>query len=184
MNYMIYALVDPRTDMVRYVGLTSQKYLSDRFDRHLDDWRSFSPKGLWISELLDLNMRPVICLLDDLGDVSAECAYQAELDWINFYRSFLPVALTNCDQVGSAGDFSNLLKWRLQTHSWWNESSTLPARIPDWAVALLGTMPDYKLAERVGCSKKTIMRARHFLGVASYADTTGNSGRFKPKCNK
>lgn len=32
-------------------------------------------------------------------------------------------------------------------------------------------MSDSKLAEKVGCSRKTIMRARHYLQIPSYASS-------------
>lgn len=43
---------------------------------------------------------------------------------------------------------------------------------------MLGIMPDYKLAELAGCSKKAISRNRRELGIQPYAQRTGNSGMF------
>lgn len=56
----------------------------------------------------------------------------------------------------------------------WNRK-TLPDRI----IAVLGTVPDWKLAEQAGVSKKRIMDERHRRGIPSYAAATGNDGKIK-----
>jgi group I intron endonuclease len=43
--------------------------------------------------------------------------------------------------------------------------------------ALLGSMPDYKLARLVGTNKSTIAKRRRALGIKSYAEVTGNTGK-------
>lgn len=54
-----------------------------------------------------------------------------------------------------------------------------PAVLPDECVALLGTMPDYKLGERFGFDKGVISRRRKKEGIPSYAARTGNNGRIR-----
>lgn len=49
---------------------------------------------------------------------------------------------------------------------------------PEWT-AKLGTMPDYKLAAEAGTCKEVIARHRAASGIAPYALTTGNNGRYK-----
>ena len=61
----------------------------------------------------------------------------------------------------------------------WNKIE-LPADI----IELIGTMPDYQLATIAGVSKRTIARNRHKLKIQSYADRTGNSGKFSPGFNR
>ena len=56
----------------------------------------------------------------------------------------------------------------------WNKA-TVPATI----IAALGTMPDYRLAESAGVSKKVIANERRKRGILDYASATGNDGRIK-----
>ncbi len=48
---------------------------------------------------------------------------------------------------------------------------------PPHIIELLGTMPDYKVAEIAGCTKAPIMRLRNTLGIDCYAKAAG-----KPYC--
>lgn len=52
--------------------------------------------------------------------------------------------------------------------------------IPQWVIDLMGSMPDYLLAEKSGINKKTLNRERRRRFIASYADRTGNTGKFNP----
>lgn len=51
--------------------------------------------------------------------------------------------------------------------------------LPDDVVSLLGTMPDYRLAEIAGVNKTLIRRARTSLGIPSHAETSGSNGRIR-----
>ena len=44
---------------------------------------------------------------------------------------------------------------------------------------MLGSMPDYKLAEIYKTNKHTVQRHRKRLGIISYAEKTGNNGKIK-----
>jgi hypothetical protein len=46
---------------------------------------------------------------------------------------------------------------------------------------LFGTMPDYRLAEKLNTNKKTIGRIRKKIGIKSYAQQTGKFGTFDGK---
>ena len=48
-------------------------------------------------------------------------------------------------------------------------------------ISKLGTMPDYKLAKIADTNKTTMARIRKNLGIKSYAEETGNDGRFKKR---
>jgi hypothetical protein len=52
-------------------------------------------------------------------------------------------------------------------------------QFPENIIALLGKMPDWKLASIAGVSKPAIRRARIELNIPSYAETTGNNGQYK-----
>lgn len=45
--------------------------------------------------------------------------------------------------------------------------------------SILGTLPDYKIAEKFGVDKSCVARRRRALGIKSYADSTGNNGTIK-----
>ncbi len=51
-------------------------------------------------------------------------------------------------------------------------------KIPADVLKLLGTMPDYKIAEQFGFTKSVIARRRRRLKIASYAEQSGHSGKF------
>jgi hypothetical protein len=52
-------------------------------------------------------------------------------------------------------------------------------QFPDNIIALLGKLPDWKLARYAGASKPAIRRARVERNIPSYAETTGNNGQYK-----
>lgn len=87
----IYTLSDPRTGDVRYVGSTTQ-ILCQRLGNHRQDARYgqtqggkvyFSECNLWVRELLDAGMDPI---MDVVETVEASQRYQAEGHWIMYYR--------------------------------------------------------------------------------------------------
>ncbi len=77
----IYALVDPVTDAVRYVGKAVD--VERRLRRHLKDARDGKRdhKSLWIASLLRQNLRPCVKILEECGDdwQSAEIRWIANL---------------------------------------------------------------------------------------------------------
>ena len=50
--------------------------------------------------------------------------------------------------------------------------------LPFEVVERLGSCPDYVLAKELGCDKGVIARARKQRGIASYAQISGNTGKF------
>lgn len=80
---VIYALTDPRTGDIRYVGYSSQ--LSRRFCAHLQDARKglLTHKAKWIASLLREGLRPGLEVLEE----SPVSAPQQEKIWIAALRS-------------------------------------------------------------------------------------------------
>jgi len=76
----IYALLDPRTNDIRYVGATNNPYA--RMHGHLSACRfkPHWPKSQWIAELGRLNMRPTFCVLEGTNDNLWE---ESEQRWID-----------------------------------------------------------------------------------------------------
>lgn len=93
----IYALCDPRTREVRYIGKSDDPY--KRYCHHLWD-KSETHKVHWIRELAEEGFLPVLQILE-------ECQYyeweQKECDWIAFEKR-CGCNLTNLTDGGDGGD--------------------------------------------------------------------------------
>jgi len=76
----IYVLVDPRDQIVRYVGKT-RRSLRDRLNGHLAD--KDSRRSPWIAELRAIGLRPIIAEIESVPD---ERSTEAERTWISHYR--------------------------------------------------------------------------------------------------
>jgi predicted GIY-YIG superfamily endonuclease len=87
MNHrVIYGLLDPRTGLIRYVGVTSNP--EKRMNEHLKDRNkkgSGIKKNTWINELMDLNIPPLFVFLDA---VHQNIAMERELYWIKHFSCF------------------------------------------------------------------------------------------------
>lgn len=89
MSYTIYALKDPRTKKVRYVGATSTS-LHKRLTQHLysiDREDQNSPNVQWLRELSALGLQPTIERVDSVLSESPIAASRMEQAWMNFYES-------------------------------------------------------------------------------------------------
>lgn len=110
----IYALVDPTTDEIRYIGKTCRK-LDVRLKEHIYDCirrpRS-SHKVNWISNLISQNKIPKIELLDT---TEFELSEQIEKNWIDKLISE-GVNLTNCTQGGEFCTFGSKLSSDIRDH--------------------------------------------------------------------
>ena len=89
--YTIYALIDPRDNAVRYIGIT-ERLVHQRLQEHLTNVDGNLKKSAWISELRQLGMSPVVRSLEQVED-RAE-ALKCESHWIQHYHK-LETPLTN-----------------------------------------------------------------------------------------
>lgn len=74
-RFTVYALADPRTGKVCYVGITT--YLKHRIEAHRSQAKR-SPKGLlyvWLGALLGEGLLPIVMVLALTDDVSQESAH-------------------------------------------------------------------------------------------------------------
>lgn len=85
----LYILSDPRTDAVRYVGVTYEP-LINRAHKHTYDRHRATSKGIWLAELYALGLRPLIKEIANVGtdwrerERSAIAAYrEAGCDLVN-----------------------------------------------------------------------------------------------------
>lgn len=83
MFYFIYALVDPRTNEVTYVGLTNNP--NSRFQDHMSNFGTNIKKSNWIRQLRDEHLGPRMSILEIVD--TKEAATEREKYWINHYLS-------------------------------------------------------------------------------------------------
>lgn len=92
----IYALLDPRTERVRYVGKSEN--LTRRLREHLAD-TSPCHRVHWLRQLSELNLLPTLVVLEQCSELNWQLR---ERDWIAFYRS-IGEPLTNGTDGGEGG---------------------------------------------------------------------------------
>ena len=82
-DIIIYTLIDPRDNQVRYVGKTNN--LKQRLSSHIYRAKSGvnSPIHCWIRKLLDLNLKPSISIQEICNKDNWE---EKERYWIEYYR--------------------------------------------------------------------------------------------------
>lgn len=84
---VIYALKDPRTDLVRYIGQTKVKP-ENRYAQHIFQWKRCKGKishvNSWIKHLYTLGTKPIMELLET--NIENNNLNQKEIDIIKFYK--------------------------------------------------------------------------------------------------
>lgn len=94
----IYALIDPNTNQVRYVGKSDNP--EKRLSRHLG---FFEPKSThkqnWLKSLMENHQEPILKILEE---VDQPVWKDAERKWIKFYKD-QGVVLTNTAEGGIGG---------------------------------------------------------------------------------
>ena len=92
-EYKIYKLIDPYTEEIRYIGVTTRK-LSERLSQHCCDgkYKTGNHKVHWIKSILNKNERPIIELIEVCNEENWE---DREIYWIGYYDN-----LTNTKKGG------------------------------------------------------------------------------------
>jgi len=90
----IYALVDPRTREVRYVGKANEPSSRLRVHIRSGDLASFSPRERWIGGLAFFDLEPELLLLEE-----TDTWQEAERRWIALFRA-ISCDLTNSTDGG------------------------------------------------------------------------------------
>lgn len=80
--YSIYALIDPRDNTVRYVGLTDDVY--KRFVQHIQCSGNNYAKNIWITELRSVNKMVIMETLEEVE--SRDLAEERERYWIRHFE--------------------------------------------------------------------------------------------------
>lgn len=96
-NRVVYALVDPREGVVRYVGVAGNpeyrlkehireaKRLEEKVKNGYKLYSRKHKKDLWLLEMMQVNINPVLVLLDS---VLKEESQKAEQFWIDHFYKF------------------------------------------------------------------------------------------------
>jgi hypothetical protein len=154
MKTKIYTLLDPRTGERKYVGRTVQS-LAQRLRQHVNDARKKTNKRVaWVRELLALGLRPLIVLVDEVPEGMGKAA---EIDWT------LKLMAEGCDLVND-GIGRGGCEHPKKIVAWTDELD-----------ALLGTIADSIIAEKIGTTRKTVTYRREKLGIPASFDRTRNT---------
>lgn len=96
MNY-IYGLIDPRDNLVRYVGKT--KTPERRLKEHLgsSSLKYNTYKNSWLKKLISLELVPIFKIIEECDDDNWQ---EREIYWIAYYRKLLGDKLTNTTDGG------------------------------------------------------------------------------------
>ena len=94
--YVIYALADPRTDKIGYIGIT--KNLKQRFNQHVNSRGNNNDEDSWIRQLRNDGLIPSIRVLETVG--TEDVARKREAYWIEYYIG-LGEQLTNVSHTRS-----------------------------------------------------------------------------------
>jgi predicted GIY-YIG superfamily endonuclease len=77
----IYTLTDPRTNIVRYVGISENAH--KRYKQHIKTDSSSNPKNVWIKELHALGLQPILTIIEEAPD--RQTAMDREKEWVSHY---------------------------------------------------------------------------------------------------
>ena len=97
----IYGLIDPRSQQLKYVGMTS-KELSVRLDRHMREV-GHCHKRSWIQGLKKVGLKPDIFEIENVDDTEWE---EAERFWISYFK-YIGCRLTNIADGGMGGRWNS-----------------------------------------------------------------------------
>lgn len=90
----IYALIDPITQFIRYIGKTNN--LKRRYTKHLTTSKTSKiHSSLWIKSLLNKNEKPIMKLIEIVNTNNWQ---EREIYWIKYYRTQFD--LTNITEGG------------------------------------------------------------------------------------
>lgn len=100
---VIYALIDPNTNIIRYIGKTEN--LLKRIKKHYksSELKIKTHKNIWINSLLKKEQRPNVLILEECKSV--EELNHAEIKWISYYKS-IGLDLVNGTEGGDGGKMS------------------------------------------------------------------------------
>ncbi|NBP02993.1 MAG: GIY-YIG nuclease family protein [Proteobacteria bacterium] len=97
MDFFVYALCDPRNQLVYYIGKTND--LQKRFQSHVSAYGGKSKKNSWIKSLKKTGLEPELKILEIC---SSDVVDEKEIYWISIYKKLNP-NLKNMTKGGTGG---------------------------------------------------------------------------------
>jgi|SRR6266571_3174639 len=82
-TYYVYALIDPRDQTIRYIGMSRQPKLRLIEHRHFKQHRQ---RHDWMAELQQQQLEPIIHIIEEVHD-TRRYAYTRETYWIHQYAA-------------------------------------------------------------------------------------------------
>ena len=156
--YRIYALINNLNQEIFYIGQSKQKYICKRKANHIEDAKNnvkTHKKNIYIRAC---DYQITLKVLEEING-NLEDAYLREQYYIDLYKPCCNISRAKTTPPKMGGYNKTIFPLELYN--------------------LLGTMPDYILAEKFNSNKRTIARIRKEKGIKSYAEQTGNNGRHK-----
>lgn len=96
-KYIVYALKDPRTQEIRYIGKSSIGLERPKKHKNISELKKKTHKSNWINSLISLGLMYEITILEEC--ISEEHVMRQEMYWIKFHRE-LGTDLTNLTDGG------------------------------------------------------------------------------------
>lgn len=97
MKYIIYGLVDPTTQQLRYIGKSCRGISRPKAHTAPSSLKYDTYKTRWIKSLICIGLKPSIAILHELD--SSDLLYEAEKFWISYFKN-LGCSLTNMTDGG------------------------------------------------------------------------------------
>lgn len=115
--WFIYALIDPRTSEIRYVGKTQYQTVEVRFKQHLKDSANGKQYRVyrWMRILHNYGLIPTVLVLESGAGAGVD---EAEKRWISWYRPWGRLTNLTDGGEGSSKLFQSEEKRRKISESW------------------------------------------------------------------
>ena len=99
MKIHIYVLIEPNTDIVRYVGKSNEFRIENRLIEHCrpSALKFHTHKNYWIKSLLKEGTRPLLKVIETCDESSYK---EREKYWVQYYRQHSEKPLTNGTEGG------------------------------------------------------------------------------------
>jgi len=183
----IYELIDPVTNVTRYIGKTIDLKL--RFEKHIWEAKKGkkSYKNNWVKGLLEVNLTPIINIIDEV--LESEWQFWEQF-YIDLYKSW-EIKLTNLTSGGEGcngykwteenkRNFSVLMKGRKKPEGF---SEQLGIRMRKTAKERGLKISESKKVPVVQIDAKTDKIMKTFNSIKKAQEKTGINGNISSVCN-